>query len=349
MIKQYLFKGIVMIATLFFLLACAMGIFLFWLHRDFNTPLNLSDRNQRIEIEQGMTLRQTADMLQQNQVIKNSTTFIIAGKWKKLSGRIQSGEYHLSGSMTPHQIMAKLVSGEVVYHQFTVPEGFTARQTAGKWQQDGFGNAEDFLHSLRNLDRNGFPSSSDDWEGYLFPETYTFPKGATSHEIISMMIDQLLTRLRPEWLTSAEQLGLNLHQVITLASLIERESSRVNERTLISAVFHNRLKRGMLLQCDPTVIYALGDQYKGVLKRVDLKIDHPYNTYLYPGLPPGPISNAGEASLHAACYPAHVDYLYFVADNKGGHVFSKTLVEHNRAVQSYRNNRKKFRHLSRRQ
>jgi len=163
-----------------------------------------------------------------------------------------------------------------------------------------------------------------------------FAEGFTENELIESMINQFKTVLKPEWLAGAKEFSLNLHQVVTLASLIEKETGMTDERTLVSAVFHNRLKRGMLLQCDPTVIYAMGDDYSGRLLKKHLALDLPHNTYVYPGLPPGPIASPGKLSLMAACFPAEVDYLYFVADNTGGHSFSRTLSEHNKAVANYR-------------
>ncbi|MCJ7579464.1 MAG: endolytic transglycosylase MltG, partial [Candidatus Aminicenantes bacterium] len=179
-------------------------------------------------------------------------------------------------------------------------------------------------------------------EGYLFPETYFFPKGVTSERIVSSMTDQFKDTFTEEWRRKAEELGFTIREIIILASLIEKETSLPEERPIISAVFHNRLKKQMKLDCDPTIIYALklDGLFKDRLRTKDMKLDSPYNTYLYGGLPPGPIANPGKESIEAALYPSTNDYLFFVAKNDGSHFFSRSFLEHQNAVNKFQRNKR---------
>jgi len=215
-----------------------------------------------------------------------------------------------------------------------VPEGLTRLEIADLLATP----AEEFIAttSTNELIKDLDPIAPN-LEGYLFPETYSFPKGTSAREVAQAMVRQFRQTFNSAWQARTTQLGFSIRDMVILASLIEKETSNPEERKLISAVFHNRLQRKMKLDCDPTIIYALKlkGTYDGRLGWKDLKLDSPYNTYLYPGLPPGPIANPGHAALEAALYPADVDYLYFVSRNDGSHVFSHTLKEHNRNVQIY--------------
>ncbi|MBN1354871.1 endolytic transglycosylase MltG [bacterium] len=337
--KKYIIRATWIASSIVLLTLVSGTIGVVLICRDFNTPLDPGGESRKIEITRGMSLRETAELLYRTNLISHPLTLIMAGRWLDRSGRIQTGEYCLSPAMTPREILDKLIEGTVVQYRFTVPEGLTVRQIAARWESSGYGRSEHFIRSVDTTARDDLFKPGSGWEGYLFPETYSLTKTTDSAEIIQRMIDQLVRTIKPDWLKSAGKHNLKYHQIVTLASLIEKETAVLDERGLISSVFHNRLKRSMPLQCDPTVIYALGNRYRGRLLQIDLSFDNPYNTYLYPGLPPGPISNAGAASLYAACFPADVDYLYFVADSRGGHVFSRTLQEHNRAVERYRKNR----------
>lgn len=197
-------------------------------------------------------------------------------------------------------------------------------------------NARKFIQQTRDrslIDSLDIPG--ENLEGYLFPETYHFDKNTDERAIVKTMVDTFKRRaLKPEYLDRARELGFSFHKIITLASLIEKETGREDERELISAVFHNRLRKNMRLQCDPTVIYALKN-FDGNLRKKDLGIDSPYNTYRYAGLPPGPIANPGLESIRAALYPASANYIYFVSKQNGSHEFSSALADHNRAVRKY--------------
>ena len=320
-----------------FLLAIFSILFYNWYSTSLNTSLNPNSDPVRFVVVEGWSFYRTSLELERKGLIKDSRLLKIFAKLNKDKTSIKAGEYWLTGKMTPLDILNKLYAGDVITYSITFPEGLTIKEMGRKWEAEGFGKAEDFLNAIdryRDLDIS-IPTTG--WEGYLFPDTYIFTRNFSEEKLIQTMITEMKQVIRPEWLASAEKQGLNLHQLVTLASLIEKETGIASERSLVSSVFHNRLVKGMLLQCDPTVIYALGDQYQGTLLKTHLTLNHLYNTYVYSGLPPGPIAAPGKDSLEAACYPADTRFLYFVADSRGGHIFSETLTEHNRAVQRYRN------------
>lgn len=310
---------------------------LFYLQMYFQTPATLEAEEQIVTIAAGTSLRQIAASLADNGLIRHRTMLITYVKWWRPGPHLQAGEYALRASMSPEQIVELLRQGKVRHYPLTIPEGLTVREVAAIVAEQQFGDAQviralmsdaAFIASL-NLDT---PSL----EGYLFPDTYHLPRSISEKALLTLMVETLKKNYTAETAARAEQLGLTQHEVLTLASLIEKEAQVDDERPLIAAVYHNRLQRGMRLQCDPTVIYALGEHFDGNIRKRDLQIDSPYNTYRYPGLPPGPIANAGRRSLEATVNPASVDYLYFVATGTHGeHKFSRTLKEHNRAVQQY--------------
>ena len=255
--------------------------------------------------------------------------------------KLQAGEYLFDRPMTPVEVIKKIASGNVFLHKFTVPEGLTVDETAAKWEEQGFGAASDFVSAaqqevgrIQELD-----PQAQSLEGYLFPETYSFPAHTTARQAVDAMVNRFKTVVaRLDSDVPQKDWPLALHNAVILASLVESEAAHEEERTLVASVYWNRLKVKMLLQCDPTVIYALAqaDQYKGRLTLADLKYRSPFNTYVYPGLPPGPIMNPGYASLRAAIQPAESRYLYFVRTTEGRHTFSENLAAHNRAVAAYR-------------
>lgn len=246
----------------------------------------------------------------------------------RLSGRdrrLRAGEYELSPGMSPNEILDKLERGEVVLHRVTIPEGLTVAQV---------------FELLRGVDFLVGDLPDPPPEGSLLPETYLFPRDAARRQVVRAMREAMRTALDEAWARRAEDLPLaGPEELLILASIVEKETSLVEEYPLVAAVFVNRLRRGMRLQSDPTVIYAL-TRGRGPLgrrlTRRDLEIDDPYNTYRHAGLPPGPIANPGRAALLATARPAKVDFLYFVADGTGGHAFSRTLAQHNRAVRNWR-------------
>lgn len=288
-----------------------------------------------IEIPAGATFRQVATLLKNEQLITNYWFFRLLGKLESADRRIIPGEYALHPGMRPTEILSELVSGRVVLHPITIPEGYTAAQIAELISQKGIADRAELLRWMRdrefirtlNLDVSSL-------EGYLFPNTYRFARRTDPREVLKTMVAGLRQAVTPDLSQRAQEINLSLHQVLTLASVIEKETGVREERELVSAVFHNRLRRKLPLQSDPTVIYALNG-FDGNLKARDLNLDSPYNTYRVVGLPPGPIANPGLQAIRAALYPAHTSYLYFVSRNDGSHYFSSTLEEHNRAVDKY--------------
>jgi UPF0755 protein len=232
-----------------------------------------------------------------------------------------------------------LLQGKVHLYPVTIAEGLTGVETFAVFISAAFGTQETFAAAFAITTEIALldPKAAD-LEGYLFPETYHFPKGAAAAEILNGMVSQFKEAFGPDERRRAAEIGMTPREVVILASLIEKETSRIEEKPLVSAVFQNRLRIGMKLDCDPTIIYALkrAGPFEGPLRTKDLKFDSPYNTYLYRGLPPGPICNPGRVSIKAALFPASADFLYFVADRNGGHVFSRTIREHQAAVRDYR-------------
>jgi UPF0755 protein len=239
-------------------------------------------------------------------------------------------------------VVDKIARGDVYVRSITFREGLTVREMADVFQAGEFGKAAEFIAASKkaSLIQHLDPAARD-LEGYLFPDTYTMTRRATADELVERMTKRFEKALAPEILQQASARGLNTRQLVTLASIVEKETGKAEERPTVAGVYTNRLKIGMGLQCDPTVIYALmlAGRYDGNIRRDDLQIDSPYNTYRYSGLPPGPIAAPGEASLRAAANPADVPYIYFVSRGDGSHVFSTTLEEHNRNVNEFQRRR----------
>jgi UPF0755 protein len=267
---------------------------------------------------------------------------IVRSRWLFLAARVlkpgavlMAGEYRFAGPDTPAGILGRFVKGDVFLRPLTIPEGLTRFEVSSLVAAAGYAGEQEFLQLTADAApmHDLFPEAAS-LEGFLFPETYYLAKTATGEQILAAM----LANFRQAFAAASEgvKTGLSPYETLTLASLIEKESGVPSERPLISAVFHNRLQRGMLLQCDPTIIYGLilEDRYRGTILLRDLKDPHPYNTYVHGGLPPSPIANPGAESLRAAFAPADSDYIFFVAKpgGSGDHSFSATLREHNQAV-----------------
>ncbi len=292
-----------------------------------------------VDIAEGMTLRQLAAKLEQERLIKSQWTFVLLGKLTAADRRIKVGEYEVHAGMRPSEMLAEFLSGRVVLYQVTIPEGYTIVELAQVYAQRGVADPEDLIrlaHDGEFIRSLGLEAPS--LEGYLFPDTYKFARRTKPKEILTEMVQGLQNVLTPELQQRAQEIHMTFHQVLTLASVIEKETGAAQEREFISAVFHNRLKRGIPLQSDPTVIYGL-ESFDGNLRKRDLDSKSPYNTYRVRGLPPGPIANPGLGSIRAALYPAPTAHLYFVSRNNGTHQFSSTLAEHNRAVDKYQRHR----------
>ena len=280
-------------------------------------------------------------MLERQGIITGVKRFRLLAWLRNDEKEIKAGDYTFTTGMRPSAVLDKLVEGRYKTISVTIPEGFTVVQIAEVLQEKGLGEREDFLKYASDP---GFIHAlgikGDSLEGFLFPDTYKVRKGVAEDLILREMVRRFNEVFTDEHTQRLGQLGLSREEVVTLASIIEKETSDPSERYLIAAVFHNRLKKGMLLQSDPTVIYGLKD-FNGNLTKDDLKTRTPYNTYIIRGLPPQPIANPGEESIKAALYPSPEPYLYFVSKNNGTHHFSTTLKEHNRAVDRYQRKRRR--------
>lgn len=297
-----------------------------------------------IEVSEGTTFRQLSALLENERLIASQWGFELLGRLTWADRQIPAGEYALHAGMRPTEILRELRTGHVVQYPVTIPEGYTVAQIADLLEQRGLADKAEFLGLASDRDFiRGLGLDVSSLEGYLFPNTYHVRRHATTREIINAMVADLWQAFTPALRTRAREINMSVHQVLTLASVIEKETSVDGERELISAVFHNRLRRKIPLQSDPTVIYGL-KSYDGNLRKRDLAVASPYNTYRVRGLPPGPIANPGARSIKAALFPAPTRFLYFVSRNDGTHVFSSTLEEHNRAVNKYQ--RRSARRLS---
>jgi UPF0755 protein len=293
-----------------------------------------------INMVQGQSLKAMADLLHEERIIKNPFMLILIARIKGYDKRLKAGEYLLSAAMSPRQILEIMVKGQVRLHKLTVPEGYSIYQIADLVAQAGLGSKTEFIKAATDTDlARSMGLEADTVEGYLFPETYFFPKGVSVEKIIATMVQRFWSIFTPQWQDQAKSIGFTVHQIVTLASIIEKETGAPFERPLISSVFINRLKKNMRLESDPTVIYGIKN-FNGNLTRQDLQTQTPYNTYKINGLPAGPIANPGRASLEAALYPEHTDYIYFVSKKDSTHYFSTNLKEHNRAVKKYQLGRK---------
>ncbi len=291
-----------------------------------------------VVVRPGMAARQVADLLETAGVVESAALLTGWLWWTERSGEVQVGEYRFSGPTSLAQVAEVVTTGRVRLYPLTITEGATRWQVAEAIATAGFGSYEDALAATGRIDLIGdLDPAADSLEGYLFPETYLALRDDDAERLIARMVDAFRDAWTPAFNRRATELEMNLREVVTLGSLIEAETRAADERRLVSGVFHNRLSHGMLLQTDPTVIYArnLAGREGRTIYQSDLRRDSPYNTYVYPGLPVGPIGSPRQASLEAALYPADVDFLYFVARNDGTHAFSRTLAEHNALVNRY--------------
>ncbi|MCE2391278.1 MAG: endolytic transglycosylase MltG [Proteobacteria bacterium] len=319
-----------------------------WAAQGLHAPAAAAESAQSFTVEAGDTPGRVASRLERSGLLPphpifGPRAFALYARLAGADRAIKAGEYELDARMTPAEILDKLVSGEVKTHPVTLPEGLRLDEIAGRLEAAGIVSAESFIAHARDPARaRGRGIAGDSFEGYLYPETYRFRRGSTPEEVIGRMHDEFGRRWTEADREALAASGHSLHEIVTLASIVEKESALPAERTLVSAVFANRLARGMLLQTDPTVIYgiiATRGEFDGNLRRSDLERDTPYNTYVRAGLPPGPIASASIESIRAALSPADVPYLYFVSRNDGTHVFSRTLREHTQAVDRYQRRR----------
>jgi UPF0755 protein len=323
-----------LVLLLFLILALAAG--LLFTFQSLSAPASHTSRMVTVEIKSGMSTSKIAAALEEKHAIRSRLVFTLLAKFNGKSDKLKAGEYEIDAANDAATILARIAEGNSVLNYVTVPEGLTLAQIARLLAGKGISDEASLINAARNPKLlAAFQISGRDAEGYLMPETYSFRKDMSADEVLRRMTSLFFIRSKPLVEKYQANSKLNLHSIITLASIIEKEGAGPEEFGAISAVFHNRLRLNMPLQADPTVIYA-NPNYDGNIHKRDLSIDSPYNTYKYRGLPPGPIANPGLKAIEAAYAPRDADYLYFVAMGSGrGHYFSSTLEEHNKAVKKY--------------
>jgi UPF0755 protein len=334
-------KYLIIISAILAIILAAAAWTAIDLYRFAKTPAGPNTGPVVFSIAQGESFTDLIERLQSAKLVTSVRRFKLLARFRGDDKRLKAGEYQLAENMTPLQVLDTLVHGKVFLHSLIIPEGLTVAQIAAETERMGLAAADRFV-SLANDPETAksFGLECQTLEGYLFPDTYHFPRNAGEKTIITTMVEHFKKQIPPQWFTRAGQLNLSLHEVITLASIIEKETGAPSERPLIASVFHNRLKKKMRLESDPTVIYGL-DHFDGNLTRRDLRKRTPYNTYVIRGLPPGPIANPGRAAIEAALHPAQTDYLFFVSKKDGRHYFSTNIADHNRAVRKYQLRRRK--------
>lgn len=324
----------------FFLGLLVLSILGFFVNFSFQ-PVGPSSETILIDIPRGTGFMEIIDILDNAGLVENKPFFFTLAIMKGAAMQIKAGEYELSEAMPPADIINKLVKGDTKDYPVTIPEDFTVREIAARLAAHKLVSEKTFLKLA--FDQNfvktlNIPGKT--LEGFLYPNTYRLDRSMGPKEIIRVMNQEFWKRFTPDLRQRAAAMGMTITEVVTLASLIGKETGFKDEKPLVSAVFHNRLKKGMKLQSDPTAVYNL-DNFDGKIRRSHLLKNTPHNTYRNEGLPPGPIANPDIYSLKAALYPARVDYLYFVANNSGSHQFSSTLIDHQQAVSKYQILRKK--------
>jgi len=325
-------------------LAGLAAVLLAVVYVQFFAPASFERYSKVVTLPTGTAFSEVARILESKGIIRDWRSFYLLARIRGVIPKVKAGEYEVHTGMTPSEVLGKLIRGDVIQYPITIPEGFNLFQIGDVLEKAGVGSRKTFLDKARDpglIAALGLEGES--LEGYLFPDTYNFPKGYGEEPVIRQMVSRFQAVYAPLE-KRAQEMGLSRKDVVILASMIEKEAMDDQERRLISAVFHNRLQRGMALQSDPTAVYGVKPEKKRVnnrITRADLLKKTPYNTYQMVGLPQGPIANPGIKSLQAVLDPADVNYLYFVSKNDRTHHFSSTLEEHNRAVDLYQRRLKK--------
>lgn len=323
----------------------ATGGWLYWEVRHYlNSPLAPDNPHTSVivEIPRGSSFIQIVQILKQKGVIEDERKLRWLALWRKDYTKIKAGEFELNPHWQPNQLLDYLIAGKTRLYKVTIPEGLTQHEVVQRLIGAGFGGKADYeklLTSKPLMKQFNLPELAPHLEGFLFPETYYFSASADASTVIQSMLEQFKEVFSAQYQARAQELGLTMYEILILASIIEKETGNDSERENISSVFHNRIKRRMRLESDPTVIYGL-KEFDGNLTRKHLKTPTPYNTYTIRGLPPTPICNPGRRSIHSALYPAETKFLYFVAKGDGTSYFSKNLREHNKAVWRYQKRRR---------
>ena len=295
-------------------------------------------REQFVEIQRGAQANTIGQLLVDAGVVSGPLIFRLALWWSESEHRLQAGEYHFDRPLTSIEVVDQLVRGQVYVRPITFPEGLTIREMAKVFEKEGLGQAETFIRVSNHHELIAeFDNEASNLEGYLFPDTYALPRNVTAYDLVRLMVERFEQVFDENLREATAARGWTIREVITLASVIQKEVANPEDGPLVSAVYNNRLRIGMALQSDPTVSYALQSVglYDGNLTRESLTFDSPYNTYRYTGFPPGPIAAPGRDLIEAALHPADVKHLYFVSRNDGSHAFANSLREHNRNVQKH--------------
>ncbi|MBA4348995.1 MAG: endolytic transglycosylase MltG [Thermodesulfovibrio sp.] len=285
-----------------------------------------------VQIPEGATYKQAINILVENNLIRDKNLFIILGRLTDIDRKVRAGYYLFGSRITPWDVFQQLRKGKIIEYEVTVVEGDSLSEIGKKLSSSRIMSLDKFNALVRDSDFiDSIDIDAPSLEGYLFPQTYKLPKGTSPDKVFKLMVQKLREAYDEKLMERSKEFGWSENEVLTLASIIEKEAVTDAERALISAVYHNRIKKGMPLQADPTAIYGV-KSFSRKIKKSDLKIKTPYNTYVIKGLPPGPIASPGLKSIIAALYPAEVPYIYFVSKRNGTHIFSKTLSEHNTAI-----------------
>jgi UPF0755 protein len=306
-----------------------------WVHSRVATPYRAFQDEVFVELPSGTSEVNIAQRLADAGVVPDAWTFRLAARLAHADRKLQAGEYRFAEAASPADVVARLARGDVFARGITFPEGLSYREMAPLFERSGLGSAADFARAAEDgALAAAFDPDAPTLEGYLFPSTYAMGRNTGAAATVKAMVGQFERVFDSGLRAAAAAQHMSVRDAVTLASIVEKETAQPAERPIVAAVYRNRLAIGMPLQCDPTVVYAMMEagRWKGNIQKADLAIDSPYNTYRFPGLPPGPIANPGRASLEAAVHPAEVKYLYFVSRNDGSHVFSSTLAEHNQNV-----------------
>ncbi|MBC7740827.1 MAG: endolytic transglycosylase MltG [Bdellovibrionaceae bacterium] len=317
---------------------------LFFGHQTLKTPMSDDATEVLFDVSPGSNITQITNSLQEHGLIRNGPIFLFYARLKKLNSKLKVGEYSLNRSMAPDEILSVIISGKSVARNFTVAEGLSIFDISDIIEKSGFGQKEEFLALVRDKEfiKSTLGEEVESLEGYLYPETYKITKFDTTRMIVAQMVKRFLTVWK-EIEPASKLTKWSRREIVTFASIVEKETGAGFERPLVSSVFHNRLVKKMKLQTDPTVLYGvamkLGHMPKNISKN-DLLTPTRYNSYTNYGLPPTPISNPGKEALLATLQPARTKYLFFVSQNNGTHVFSETYENHNKAVQSFQVNAK---------
>lgn len=327
-------KNFLVIITSFLIMASLYAAF------EMLVPARTVACNTEIEIPKGATFKQTVDILAAENLIRDKKIFLLLGRLTGADRKIRAGFYSIWSNMSPWDIFKIIRKGRIIEYEVKVLEGDSLFEIADALSKAGIANYDEVMMISKDPEfLSAYDIEAPSIEGYIFPDTYMIPKGVKAKDALGSMIDRMREKYSGELLEKTEKTGMTEAEVLTLASIIEKEAAVDSERPLISAVYHNRLKKHMPLQADPTCIYGIKSSKEKITK-ADLQRKTPYNTYMINGLPPGPIASPGLKSIIASLNPANVPYLYFVSNNDGTHIFSVTLSEHADAVKAYRDKKK---------